>query len=432
MTKRDRHIWVDLTNIWTWTGSYTGMQRTVYNLAKGFHTDTRVKFFYFDPSRKTYQECQFGAEVTQSESATANPSHKENLRKLFAKLPSPVKNTIKKAHARLNARSSEEGQSFMAPFKDHDTVVVVGGNWGDDYAGFIDGFKALKAERSLNFIHVVYDLIPIKFPNFFAPGSTKSYENYLNTLITFADQLVCISRSTKRDLDEYIERHRAPEAPSTSYIRLGEDMVSQNIKPIIRQEYKRRISNPFIICVGTIEARKNHALLYYVVKEALREKSETPQIVIAGRRSWMTTEIQHMIDSDPEVKDKLIIIDDASDIEIAWLYQNCIFAIYPSMYEGWGLPLAEAAHYGKLCLSSNTSSMPEVLGAFGVYFSPFNTQECLAAILRYTHDKSLLRSKEAALKKLRPWTWADAHADFIKATDLYQMSEKKKTYEHGS
>jgi glycosyltransferase involved in cell wall biosynthesis len=124
----------------------------------------------------------------------------------------------------------------------------------------------------------------------------------------------------------------------------------------------------------------------------------------------MTTDIQHMIDEDPDTKGKLNIIDDATDEEIVWLYENCMFSVYPSFYEGWGLPLAESAHYGKICLASDSSSIPEVLGPDAVYFSPFDSQECLQKIVKFSNNSKLRSDKERILAKRRIWSWDDAQA----------------------
>ena len=66
-----------------------------------------------------------------------------------------------------------------------------------------------------------------------------------------------------------------------------------------------------------------------------------------------------------------------SDEELAWMYKNCAFSIYPSFYEGWGLPIAESAFYGAPCLASSTSSMPEVAGSAVDYFNPASTDSCM-------------------------------------------------------
>jgi glycosyltransferase involved in cell wall biosynthesis len=94
-----------------------------------------------------------------------------------------------------------------------------------------------------------------------------------------------------------------------------------------------------------------------------------------------------------------------SDAQLDWLYTHCMFTVYPSVYEGWGLPVAESLAYGKLCISSNTSSMPEIAGDLIEYFSPYDPAACLALLEKYL-DPEVRQHKEAEIKKnYAPRSW---------------------------
>ncbi len=84
--------------------------------------------------------------------------------------------------------------------------------------------------------------------------------------------------------------------------------------------------------------------------------------------------------TDPHTRDQFVILEDTTDEELTWLYQHCAFTVYPSFYEGWGLPIAESLAHGIPCLSSNTSSMPEIAADLMSFFDPASTDECLGAI----------------------------------------------------
>jgi glycosyltransferase involved in cell wall biosynthesis len=108
--------------------------------------------------------------------------------------------------------------------------------------------------------------------------------------------------------------------------------------------------------------------------------------------------------TDPEVKDSFLFLHDASDEELSWLYDHSLFSVYPSFYEGWGLPIAESIAHQVPCACSNTSSMPEVAGDFVTYFSPASTDECLAAI---THllDNNTRKKAKTRLSDYQPSGW---------------------------
>ena len=100
----------------------------------------------------------------------------------------------------------------------------------------------------------------------------------------------------------------------------------------------------------------------------------------ARRRGWLSEDIYEVMTHDPQTRATFVFLHDATDEELAWLYRHCEFTVYPSFYEGWGLPIGESLAYGVPCLASRTSSMPEVAGELIPYFSPSSADECLKAI----------------------------------------------------
>jgi glycosyltransferase involved in cell wall biosynthesis len=160
-----------------------------------------------------------------------------------------------------------------------------------------------------------------------------------------------------------------------------------------------------------VEIRKNHTLLYYAAQLARERGVDLPPIVLVGKMGWLAGDIQHIMQHDTYAKEKILVLGGVPDTQLEWLYRNCGFTIYPSFYEGWGLPIAESLCYGKPCLSSNTSSMPEVGGNLVDYFSPYDPAGCLDQIVRYL-DKGVLRQKAQAIQtSYRLRTWDDAFAD---------------------
>ncbi len=161
--------------------------------------------------------------------------------------------------------------------------------------------------------------------------------------------------------------------------------------------------------MGTIEARKNHTLLYYTYKLAKDRGITLPKLVVVGRPGWKADNIYDIMTSDPDINEQLIILQDICDNELSWLYENCLFSIYPSFYEGWGLPIAESIARKVPCICSNTSSMPEIAGNLVDYFSPLSADECLAAIVRLL-DKEQLRKAKERVALYKPTSWDQSFA----------------------
>ena len=153
-------------------------------------------------------------------------------------------------------------------------------------------------------------------------------------------------------------------------------------------------------------SRKNHALLYYTYKLAHEQHVELPPIVIVGRRGWLSDDIYEVMTHDPQTKAKFVFLHDASDEELAWLYRHCQFSVYPSFYEGWGLPIGESLAYGVPCVASRASSMPEVAGELIPYFSPASADDCLQVITAMLRPGSIDEAKRT-ISRYQPTRWDD-------------------------
>ncbi len=165
----------------------------------------------------------------------------------------------------------------------------------------------------------------------------------------------------------------------------------------------------FTLTVGTIEAKKNHYLLYYVYKLAKARGIVLPKMAVVGRLGWHTQEMYDIMTQDPEVKDSLVFLHNTSDEELAWLYDNCLFTVQPSWHEGWGIPIAESVGRGVPCLCSNTSSMVEIAEGIVDHFSPSSADECLAGMQRLL-DKQYLAAARKRATSYRPHSWDASYA----------------------
>lgn len=246
-------------------------------------------------------------------------------------------------------------------------------------------------------MQMVYDMLPIVTPQY-SGHSTAMLKNYSTQVYPLCDLIFSISEHTKEDVAKWLQNNSLL-VPNISVVRLGDDFTRKETR-------KPNVTLPknYLLCVGTIEARKNHALLYYVYKLAKQRQIMLPKIVIVGRVGWLAEDIYKVITTDPDTKDDFIIMHGVDDNELSWLYENCLFTVYPSFYEGWGLPIAESIAHGKTVVASNTSSMPEIAGDLITYFTPASSEECLASIQNLLVSKNRQRATDK-LKAYRPYSW---------------------------
>ncbi len=408
---KDKKLWIDLTMLVHWQGQLTGIQRVEFNLARRFSQSPNVSFCVFDKHYKEFFEYDFAnieAKITalQNTQQTANytgntgPSLRH---RLSPYLPSSAKRSIKAVYNTTKFKPKSKLANSVK-INSGEKLLILSGDWSDEI--FYTTLTAMKQKTDFSIIQIVYDLLPAVQPAFFVPGMSAQVSNYMAAILSIANQILAISQATKKDIQNFQKANKLSPCP-VDVFRLGDDFANQSpLQPQIPVE-----PNQFLLCVGTVESRKNHQALYYAVREAIKRKIDLPPIVIAGKKGWLVDNLLYLVENDPTISQKIIFLHDATDREIAWLFKNCMFTLYPSFYEGWGLPIAESLFYNKFCLSSGTSSMPEIAGDLVDYFSPNNPAEILGMIHKYTADAKLLKSKEEKIKKnYKPTSWDDTFA----------------------
>ncbi len=428
-----RRVLIDLTDIETWQGFHGGTQRVVYGIAKQFFlTDGEefdVEFMAFSQKDRLFYITSFSPiyervenqVARQGQAQPAGISSKTRVKQLVrpyvpkklrqskrtrasaakalrlgGRLARKTSRALRQSRRPLGSAASHQRIEFMQ----NDIVLILGKPW--DSPGMERALTNAKANKGFVLAQVIYDLIIPLYPHLHHPSLFKSYTQYAFEAIYASDLLLPISKSSDKDLKIFAKTLNLP-TPKTNVIRLADEVVdlhTPNDKP------DDRIADMFISCVGTVEIRKNHTLLYYVYKLAEQQGIDLPQLIIVGSRGWLTNDFQYLVEHDPKVKDKIIILDNVSDRGLSWVYANSLFSVYPSFYEGWGLPVAEALANGKACIASNTSSIPEITGNIIDYFEPYDAQVCLDLMVKYL-DPVKLKEKEDQIKmsyKTTSWT----------------------------
>ena len=222
-----------------------------------------------------------------------------------------------------------------------------------------------------------------------------------------SDRLIADSRSTKRDIQKIL---------GVSMKKI--DVVYGTVNPIyhpveninaingIKSQYK--IKDRFILYVGTLEPRKNVVGLIRAYYKLVLEKGIKHQLVVVGKKGWGYQEIFKTA-QDLNLDKKIIFTGYVPDNELVFFYNAADIFMYPSLYEGFGIPPLEALSCGTPTISSNISSMPEVVGNAGILVNPYNVQEISQKMyellvnkkLRLSlREKGLLRAKKFSEEKM--------------------------------
>jgi glycosyltransferase involved in cell wall biosynthesis len=260
-------------------------------------------------------------------------------------IPARARMTAKEAHARLALKSSGivtlDGQSDEA-----DRLLLVPGVfWEADTTSRIKRFAA----EGVTVRMIVYDLFPLRNPEWVTPGYSMRFGEALDQLVPVCDRIVTLSQEVA---DHVVDRY--PE--SRRRVRVG--------VPTLQAHAPRSgpgsdhtpapVPGPFLLALSTVEPRKNHR----VILDAWRLAREDPRaagawLVIAGRRGWMADDIEAEITRD-SVRLRILRLDYVRDRVVDALYRDCLATVHASFAEGFGLPVRESVVRGIPTLMSST------------------------------------------------------------------------------
>ena len=256
-------------------------------------------------------------------------------------------------------------------------------------------------------VQMVHDLIPITKKEFCSEISSIIFLEWVQKLNKYVTHICCVSKYTK---NEVLRVLGAESFSSVESIALAHEF--SGFSRSVEHHTPQKTNLPYVLCVGTLEIRKNGANLLRAWRKVIIELGEnTPQLIFAGKIGWLLEEFYKELNSDPNLKRFVFIAEEPSDKELAELYLNSLFTVFPSLYEGWGLPIGESLWFGKPCITSNVSSMPEVGGSLVNYVDPTNIDQIKAVIVNLITDKDELARQENKIRSAQLRTWSDVGRD---------------------
>ena len=398
-------LWVDVSELFGYHGVFSrpsGIQRVIFELGQALAaTDAdgaRISFVRASGSSylpvawptiaKLFLRLSDEAPPEKPSLTTALQLQFEALRALWA-----IPQTLRRP-------AGEHGTP--AALQPGDTLLIVGAGWTD--AGQVPRLAALRQRHAIRIALLVHDIIPLLRPEWSDPVYVSRFRQWFDGMLPLCDRLLANSAFTAGDVARYRRTRGLPDG-EIAVIRLGDGFSQAAAHPAVADS----INRPYALVVSTIELRKNHALLVDAWQALLaRHAPETvPSLVFAGREGPLSHDLMQRLRASQNLGGHVILRPSASDAEIAALYRGCSFTVFPSLYEGWGLPVAESFAFGKPCLASNATSVPEVGGALASYFDPLDLSATIACIEAIMGDPAGLADWEAEIRgTFRPTPWS--------------------------
>ncbi len=237
-------------------------------------------------------------------------------------------------------------------------------------------------------VSFIYDLIPIRFPQFFYGRTNKNFAPYLQAVCDYADLVLFDSYCAQEDFYTLLKPLRKIRS---EVVYLGCDFSTQ-----VKNETELQddiLTKRYILFVGTIEPRKEHGLLLEAFEELHRDFDDL-YLVFVGRRGWCMDDFLKKLDSHPLRGEYLFYFEAIDDAALYALYKNAFLVTYLSKYEGYGLPVVEALSMGVPTIVSKNSSLVEVGGDFVDYVCNSSKEEIVSIIKRYCKDQKLYEKKK--------------------------------------
>jgi glycosyltransferase involved in cell wall biosynthesis len=448
-------VWIDVEDLFEYALHYTrpsGIQRLAYQLYHSLHTQHGdsglVRFVRHNTARNTFYIVtwpevaavfdrlasgkQPGAAQWETESAYAR--QRRFLRGLLHRLSPALRASLIKAlrlqgqafrawwhfvrtavSAALSAatRLSTSGRGdvdrgdFVSQTTRGDVVLALGSHWSHpEYAKLI---RAQREKLGLRFGLMVYDLVTVRCPEWCERDLAHAFRTWFDDLLPLCDAVFAISQSTAADVTAYARDLGVTLPGAVMPLPLGTSLSGEPPSGVAARSDRQPPSGSYVLFVSTIEARKNHLLMFRIWRRMLDEmpRDQVPTLVFAGRVGWLVNDLMQQIINTDYLSGRLVLIEDASDAEIASLYRGCLFTVYPSFFEGWGLPVTESLAFGKPCLISDRTSLPEAGGNLARYLDPDDLHGSYAAVREILEDRGQLARWEAQIQReFRPVPWS--------------------------
>ena len=253
-------------------------------------------------------------------------------------------------------------------------------------------------------ITTVHDMTWRRFPETMDRRNYRRLQNGMDRSIERSDHILTVSRFSKEEIVSLlgIQEDRisiVPNAPSLSGIVEDFSLCAE----------KFHITKPYLLYVGTIEPRKNLVRLIRAYTLLKREQGIEHQLVLAGGRGWEADEIYRTA----EHTDGVVLTGYLSAAEKNALYQNAAVFVFPSLYEGFGIPPLEAMAFGCPVVCSNAASLPEVVGEAARLVDPLDERDIAQGIWDVLSDRAYAaRLRAEGYRQAEKYSW-DASAETL-------------------
>lgn len=269
-----------------------------------------------------------------------------------------------------------------------------------------NGFR-IPTQCSCKLVVTIHDLIPYFLPEMVRPSFLRRFTTEMPVIVERADRIITVSVTSKKDIISVFKIDPdkivvIPSAPTSAF----RPLPKSETKAWLRKTYG--FNKPYILYVGGLNPRKNVAELIYAYAKIRRLLPGGQSLVILGPEGKHLAKLRLLGEALNITPEELIFPGFIDSAELPRFYNGADLFVYPSLYEGFGLPPIEAMACGKPVITSNVSSLPEVVGEAALTVNPYDTLELAGTILKVLSDDSLQSDlSHKGLEHSRKYNWRD-------------------------
>jgi len=261
-------------------------------------------------------------------------------------------------------------------------------------------------EAGVQIAFVVYDILPIRHPEWWPHAGGRHHERWLRTIAKVSDKLLCISKAVADDVERWLDEVGEEHRPQVSWFHLGADIQESTPSKGIPEHgpavLERMRSSTSFLMVGTIEPRKAHAQVLAAF-ERLWSEGHDVILVIVGKKGWLVDDLCDTLSGHPELDSRLFWLPGISDEYLEQIYAAGSCLIAASEGEGFGLPLIEAARRHMPVIARDLCVFREVAGDHAHYFHGLSAESLVEAIKSWLELRK--HGKQPSTEGMRWLTW---------------------------
>lgn len=255
-------------------------------------------------------------------------------------------------------------------------------------------------------INAIHDMTAWLYPETMSKQGLLLFKTLIKKAMRDSERIITVSKNSKKDIESIFPNSKIPI--DIIYNGIDEKFLNFNgdHEKLKEVKDKYKINFEYILCLGTLEPRKNINLLIDAYIELKKIRDFKFKLVLVGRKGWKYNSILEKI-KENKLENEIVFTGFVDDEDLPYVYSGAKCFVFPSIYEGFGIPIIEAMSVGVPVIASNTSSIPEVLAGNGILFKSNDKKDLEKSLIKFfdLKDDEINKFKDNGFARAKEFKW---------------------------